>query len=517
MVRRVFRTRSMHRLALSWVVALALLLGGPSAARAAGPVVHTTTGAVQGQDTGQGGALFQGIPFAQPPVGPLRWRPPQPITWPGIREATHPSPPCLQRGYGWNDALAARSQEDCLYLDIRTSAMLPRAGLPVMVWIHGGANRAGAADGTVLSSLANPHGTNGGVVLVAIQYRLGTFGFLSLPELTDESPHHASGNYGLMDQMAALAWVRANIGRFGGDPNNITIFGESAGGQDVGQLMLAPQARGLFAKAIGQSGTAGFGVIPRTLAENEALGRQLLDKAGVPDLAHLRVLSGSAILAATDGLKPATIADDSFIWLQAVIDGWILPQAPEALLAQAAPVPLMIGSNARELTLYGGADAVVPTIRQAFGAHAAEALAFYGIKDGILPAPDPRLGDVATQLAADLTFRCPSLHVAAAHAATGNPTWVYHFDRSPAQGVVSHGSDLPFLFDGRPAGAPGDDTPTLQRYWVNFARTGDPNGAGLARWPAFDAGGAYLAFTDAGPEARTGLRGPLCALRPPMP
>ncbi|MEE3627589.1 carboxylesterase family protein [Nitrospirillum sp. BR 11752] len=501
------------------LLALSLLLIGATPAYAATVDVVTSIGALRGTDDGKGGALFQGIPFAQPPVGPLRWRPPQPVGWAQqTRDATHPSPPCLQRGYGWNDALAARSQEDCLYLDIRTPAMLPRAALPVMVWIHGGANRAGGADGTVLSSLADPVGPNGGVVLVAIQYRLGTFGFLSLPELTAESPHHASGNYGLMDQMAALSWIRANIGLFGGDPNNITIFGESAGGQDVGQLMLAPPARGLFAKAIEQSGTAGFGVPPRTLAENEALGRQLLDKAGVKDLAQLRALSGSAILAATDTLKPATIADDSFIWLQAVIDGWVLPKAPEALLADAAPVPLMIGSNARELTLYGGPDAVVPTIHQAFGAHAAAALAFYGIKGGILPAPDPRLGDVATQLADDLTFRCPTLHVAAAHAVAGHPTWVYHFDHSPAQGPVTHGSDLPFLFSGLPAGAPGDDTPTLQRYWVNFARNGDPNGQGQAQWPAHTAQDrAYLAFTDAGPEAKAGLRSPLCGLRPPAP
>ncbi|TWB35354.1 carboxylesterase/lipase family protein [Nitrospirillum viridazoti] len=498
------------------LLALALLLGGtvPADAAAPPPVVEviTSSGALRGTGDGRGGALFRGIPFAQPPVGPLRWQPPQPLSWAGVRDATHPSPPCLQRGYGWNDALATRSQEDCLYLDIRTPALLPRAALPVMVWIHGGANRAGAADGTVLSSLADQ-----GVVLVAIQYRLGTFGFLSLPELTAESPHHASGNYGLMDQMAALAWIRQNIGIFGGDPGNITIFGESAGGQDVGQLMLAPDARGLFAKAIGQSGTAGFGVAPRTLDENEALGQQLLDKAGVKSLAQLRTLSGADILAATDRLKPVTIADDSFIWLQAVIDGWILPQAPEDLLASAAPVPLMIGNNARELTLYGGPDAVVPTIRQAFGPNAAKALAFYGIKGTALPAPDTRLGDVATQLADDLTFRCPTLHVAAVHAAGGHPTWVYHFDRSPAQGAVTHGSDLPFVFDGRPAGIPDDDTPTLQRYWVNFARNGDPNGQGLAHWPAYDATGAYLAFTDAGPQAMTGLRGSLCGLRPPTP
>ncbi|MDE1149868.1 MAG: carboxylesterase family protein [Azospirillaceae bacterium] len=503
------RLRSIRHAAA--LLAGAWLTMAPMVQAAEGPTVTTTGGTVQGESLQHGGALFRGIPFAQPPVANLRWQPPQPIRWTGVRPATQSAVPCLQSAYGWNDKDAARSAEDCLYLDVRTPALTPPKALPVMVWIHGGANRAGSGGGYSLSTL-----TDQGVVLVTVQYRLDLFGFLSLPELTAQSPAHASGNYGLMDQIAALRWVRDNIARFGGDPANVTIFGESAGSQDVGLLMLSPQARGLFTKAIEQSGTAGFGVAPRTLAENEALGRDLLAKAGAKDLAQLRAMPGRDLLNAAAPLIPPT-PDASFIWLQAVVDGQVLTETPAQALAQGhqAPVPLMIGANARELGLHGGPEAVVPTIRREFGTNADRAMAFYGIKDGQVPAPDPRLGDTATQLASDLTFRCPSLAVATWQAATGVPVWVYHFDHDPAQGPVSHGSDLPFVFSGQPAGKPGDDRPTLPRYWANFARTGNPNGTDLTPWPAFAAAKGYLEFSNAGPVAKADLRGPICGLLTP--
>ncbi len=200
-----------------------------------------------------GRALFRGIPFAAPPIGRLRWHAPvPPARWQGIRDASRSAPACLQIDYGWNHTAAANQSEDCLYLDVGTPSVAPSAPLPVMVWIHGGGNRGGSGAGTVESRIVQR-----GIVLVSIQYRLSALGFLSHPALGTHS-----GNYALMDQQAALRWVRENIAKFGGDPDNVTLFGESAGAQDVGLQMLLPGARSLFAKAIEESGTPGFGLPP---------------------------------------------------------------------------------------------------------------------------------------------------------------------------------------------------------------------------------------------------------------
>ena len=222
------------------------------------------------------------------------------------------------------------------------------------------------------------------MVLVTLQYRLGIFGFASLPALSAESPQHASGNYGIMDQIAALEWVKANIANFGGDPDNVTIFGQSAGAQDVGLLMLSPLARGLFHKAIEESGTAGFGVPPRTLAENEKIGNDLAALMGAPagadGLKALRAASGEALLDATDKLLPPGNVDPTFIWLQAVIDGWVLPRAPAEMLAagEQARVPLIIGNAMREFTRRRRKESPRQFVVDNFGDKAGEALAFYG-------------------------------------------------------------------------------------------------------------------------------------------
>jgi para-nitrobenzyl esterase len=227
-----------------------------------------TGGVVRGVDLPDGGSLFRGIPYAAPPIGGLRWKAPQPVTsWDGVRDATKPGAPCLQSSYEWNAADAVASKEDCLTLEVHAPRHKPTDRLPVMFWVHGGANRAGPGIGYSESSIVQHR-----VVLVTLQYRLGIFGFMSHPALTEEAPNHASGNYGLMDQIAALKLVKANIANFGGNPNNVTIFGQSAGSQDVGIMMLSPLTAGLFHKAIQQSGTVGFGLPPRSLAENEKLG-----------------------------------------------------------------------------------------------------------------------------------------------------------------------------------------------------------------------------------------------------
>ncbi|MBO9708778.1 MAG: carboxylesterase family protein [Caulobacter sp.] len=482
------------------------LAAGPVAARADGPVVATREGRLAGVAGDKGVSLFLGVPFAQPPVRDRRWRPPGQVTaWSGDRAADKPGPACLQTPRGWNDKDAARSSEDCLYLDVATPRLDPAAGLPVMVWIHGGANHAGSGDGVVRSSLARQ-----GVVVVSVQYRLGVFGFLSHPGLTAEGGG-ASGNYALMDLVAALTWVHENIAAFGGDPGNVTLFGHSAGGQDVGLLMLAPGARGLFARGILQSGTPGFGFPPRSLAQNEAIGAELARRVGAPaeeasaaaGLAALRGASGQALLAAAKNL-PAPIDDKSFIWTQAVVDGAVLPRSPAALLSDpASPLaPMIVGSSAREIALFDDDPARARTWVKTLDGETAKTLtALYGLDRSGLQAADPVDGTTAVRVATDRMFRCPGDAVAAIRTAAGARVWRYQLEvPSSGEAAVRHGSELRYVFDGL-EGAP------MQAYWLNFARTGDPNGPGLPTWPGYGAEGRYLAFTEKGPVARDGLLG----------
>ena len=469
-------------------------------------VVQTEAGKIAGEATPDGRHLFRGVPFAQPPVGDLRWKPPLPAKpWAGIRDATKSGPGCRQIDYGWNHGNAVDQSEDCLYLEVVSPDLKPARPLPVMVWIHGGGNRAGGALGTIESDLGKH------VVLVSIQYRLGALGFLSHAALTGESPHKSSGNYGLLDQQAALRWVQANIVKFGGDPRNVTIFGESAGAQDVGLQYLSPLARGLFAKGIEESGTAGFGMPPRTLAASEAIGETLARLAGAPahaDAATLRKLSADAILQATEKTSLPEVGDNSYIWLQAVNDGWVLTETPATALARTggAPLPLIIGSNARELDAFHDKAQLANAIDKTFGANAAAGQAFY---DKL--TPDPRRGPVLLQAATDLAFACPADVVAAAHARAGHPAWQYEFDYALPGQDVSHSYEIRFAM-GAPASFP-PGAPPLESYWINFARTGDPNGAGLPRWDPYGASKAYISFRDGRSEMKTDLRGEVCGLR----
>jgi para-nitrobenzyl esterase len=480
------------------------------------PLVGVTTGRLQGEWTANGGATFHGIPFARPPVGPLRWLPPLPMpAWKGTREALQSAPTCLQAFVGWNRKDAERSDEDCLYLDIHSPLLDRQAHLPVLVWIHGGANWGGSGGWVADSGFADR-----GVVVVSVQYRLGVFGFLSHPQLSRESPHGVSGNFGLMDQIAALEWVQKNIAAFGGDPAAVTIGGDSAGGQDVGLLLLSPRAHGLFARAIQESGTAGFGLPPRSLAENEKVGEAFAALAGVPrggaQIDALRAMEGRRLLDAQMLLEPPTLTDYSFVFLQAVVDGWIIPAAPGDLLKEgkSARVPLLIGNTAQEFSLYGGDSAARHGVLRAFGPAANQALELYGLKDGSQPPDDPILGATTMQIAADATFRCPAEFTAVAHTASGQPVWRFQMERAaPDAPRIDHGAELHFIFDDLPLDPATDgDHPVLQSYWVNFIRTGDPNGAGLPQWPRYGADRAYLAFTRTGPEGRTALRASICAL-----
>jgi para-nitrobenzyl esterase len=492
--------------------------GSPKpAAVEAPPTVSLGRTRVQGSWSPSGSAVFRGIPYAQPPVESLRWKPPQPTTLPaGTFVATQPAPPCLQAYVGWNRGDAERSAENCLYLDIRTPRPSRKARLPVFVWIHGGSNWAGSADEVIRSGLADR-----GLVVVTIQYRLGVFGFLSHPQLTRESPHHASGNYALMDQIAALEWVKRNIGAFGGDPAQVTLAGHSAGGQDAGLLLLSPRAKGLFARAIQHSGTAGFGVAPRTLAENEALGSSFAELAGAhgdSQIEALRAMDGHKLLDAQMLLQSPTLDDNSFIFLQAVVDGWVVTGTPADLLrgGKSARVPVLIGNDAQEFELYGGESAARLAVKRIFGPSAAQALTLYGLQDGAQPPDDPILGSTAMQVAADATFRCPAEFTAETQAAAGQKVWRFQMEhRAPGEPRIDHGSELTFIFDNRPLNVALDGVrPLLQSYWVNYIQHGDPNGPGLPQWPAYGSKRAYIAFTPAGPEARSALRTPICALLP---
>jgi para-nitrobenzyl esterase len=490
---------------IAWVLAGLVLM--PSGAQAQPTLrVMTNEGALVGQ-AGEGDvSLFLGVPYARPPVGDLRWRPPRPIRWRGERAATAAGPACLQAPLGWNDRDAARSSEDCLYLDVSTPGADPALRRPVMVWIHGGANWAGSGDGTVRSSLARQ-----GVVVVSVQYRLGVFGFLSHPALTSEGKG-ASGNYALMDLIAALRWVRDNIAAFGGDPANVTLFGHSAGAQDVGLLMLSPEARGLFARGILESGTPGFGFAPRTLAQNEALGVDLARGVGVGEgmsdaagLAVLRRASGADLLKAAQGLV-APIDDQSFIWTQAVVDGRMLPRSPEALLAEAGAASMIVGDSAREIPLFGADPARARAwLEGRPGGDSPALLKLYGLDRPQPPPSDPIDGDVAMRVATDRMFRCPGNYVAMRRTTLGGQVWRYELEvAAPGAAAVSHGSELRYVFDHLPG-------PPMQAYWLNFARTGDPNGPGLPSWPAYGASGRYLAFTASGPQVRQGLASAACA------
>jgi para-nitrobenzyl esterase len=491
----------------------------PPPAETRGPrpdvTVAVTGGLIGGTDVDETYA-FKAIPFARPPVGALRWTPPQPPQpWTGVRYSAESAPACLQVSYGWNAEMASSSSEDCLYLEVRTAVLDPAAKMPVMVFIHGGANRAGGGAGTISSALVSRD-----VVLVSIQYRLGAFGFLSHPALTDENADHASGNYALMDQIAALQWVRDNIAKFGGDPDNVTLFGHSAGAEDVGLLMSSPLARGLFHKAIMESGPPQFGLPPRTLAENEAMGVELAKgfSRAAPDsakaLADLRRAPAAELQAAADRLK-VPVDDASFIWLQAVVDGHVLPRSPYEVFRRLdqAPVPVIIGVSAQELGLYGGRTAVYPTAQKVFGPKFLRALGFYGLDVKTTAKDDPVLGDIAMQMSTDLMMRCPSdwtaWHVNAARQAA----WLYQLDVDASGKTVHHGSELPFVFNERPRGRGAAGWPPLLDYWANFAWTGRPNGRGLPDWPAYGREGNYAEFTRDGPLIKTAMRLGVCQLR----
>ena len=491
--------RSLRRILALSGVGLMLAAAAPATA----PLAQVDGGSVRGAASDDGAVLlFRGIPFAAPPVGDLRWRPPQPAaSWPGVRDAAGPAAPCIQNDQGWNrgDYLAGR--EDCLTLDVATQSLAGKR--PVLVWIHGGSNRAGSPGDMITSPVVRER-----VVLVGVRYRLGIFGFLSTRALSAEGKG-ASGNYALMDQIAALKWVQRNIARFGGDPGNVTLAGESAGSQDVGLLLATPAARGLFAKAIMESGTPGFGLPDRSLEQAERIGDQAEAWLGTGgDLARLRSVSVPALLAADLRLHDDALEADDLIWLRATIDGAVFARAPRDLLAEAPARPVLLGTNRVELDLPGGRPHRDALVARAFGAREAEARAFYEL-DRPDPPADPRLGSRDQQIATDIVFRCPTGTLAALLAGRGAPVWRYEFDLAPGGGPTRHALEISYVF-GESRSASGL---SLRPYWVQFVKTGDPNGPGLTAWPRFTAnGGAHMTFEENSFRAAGPLRPQPCAL-----
>jgi para-nitrobenzyl esterase len=486
----------------------------PAGATVSAPAVSINTGELRGSMSADGEAVFKGIPFAQPPTGNLRWHEPLPAkAWTGVREASAFSAACVQGG-----AQGVNSSEDCLYLNVWTPTWPMKKPAAVLVWIYGGGNFAGATSDPIFNgeSLARH-----GVVLVTANYRLGAFGFFAHPELSKESPHHVSGNYGLLDQIMALRWVHDNIAKFGGDPGNVTIFGESAGSLDVNVLMASPLSKGLFHRVIGESGPV---VAPPSLAEGEKKGEDVAAKlniTGSQALEKLRAFSSADIQKAT-GQGLAFLGPT----LGVLVDGWVFPESPmKAFIAgREQKMELMLGSNSQELQrpFFPMSSGLRGAIQDQYGVFADNALAAYGLSGTTDPQPDPEFGPVLAQWATDSQFRCGSVAELLWHTAAGNAGYQFQFSRSaPGKEALGapHGSEVEYVFGtlGTERGTRTyDDTDRkiseeMQQYWTNFAKTGDPNGGSLARWPMFDSTSrAYIDLTNTGTVSKNGLRRQVC-------
>lgn len=478
--------------------------------------VDTASGKVRGLILGEDEdvACFKGIPYAAPPVGDLRWKEPQPVAaWSGTRECFEFGPCCVQKTSPMLSmpgmALGAPMSEDCLYLNVWTPAKKPAEPLPVMVWIHGGGYLWGSGSQAMYdgADLARR-----GVVAVTINYRLGLLGFMAHPLLTAESEHKASGNYGLLDQIAALRWVQQNIANFGGDPKRVTIFGESAGGGSVFSLIASPLAAGLFHRAIAQSGpTLNFAHLNKTrygqpAAEQEGIA--YAKSIGIEDsadaLRQLREAPAEKLLTATPDMEGSggfSIRGNG-LRLAPIVDGYAIPDDPMTLYAEGKinAVPLVVGSNKDEATLFTmmipmpkTPDAVNEILDREFGAQAARVRELY-------PASKPaEIRKAVTELAGDFIFGAPARFVARNVAKAKAPVYWYHFAHRPPAPTgpmfgAHHGAEIAYALDNidiAPGARPSDIKvrDTLHGFWVQFAKTGNPNGEGLPSWPAYTTDG----------------------------
>ena len=460
--------------------------------------VNVEEGVLQG--TSEGGlTVYRGVPFAAPPVGDLRWRAPQPAgKWEGVHDAARFAPGPMQGGNP-----PSGKSEDCLYLNVWTPAKSAHDRIPVLVWIYGGGFNAGATSEPVYSGekLAGK-----GVVLVSIAYRVGQLGFMAHPELSAESPDHVSGNYGLLDMIAGLQWVRKNIGAFGGDPARVTIFGESAGGIAVSMLCASPLAKGLFHGAISQSGgsfgpprlTTFPGENLKRLADAERAGKAYAESAHVSSIAELRKMSADK-LPAIRGLA----------W--PIIDGHVIPDDQHRLYEAGRfnDTPILVGYNSDEGASFmppRTPEAYIAGVQARYGPFAERLLKAYPAGSGTVPK-------TARDLARDAAFGWHTWVWARLQAKMGTAkAFYYYFDHhpdrpegSPRAGYGSpHGQDVAYVFQHLNSLSP-DATETdpaisdaMATYWTNFAKRGDPNGEGVLLWPAFsDANPVVMYFGQA--------------------